>query len=210
MGVERKSKYRVLVEGVDDCHALLQLLCRHGVKFDASSFETPHFQNCGGITELLSLIPLTHKTYGRYAVIADANSEPETRWQQLRRKFGDVGVSISDAPNPDGVVVPHEGKTIGIWMMPNNEDKGALEEFLVDLVPDGDRSWPYAERAVGKAMQLGAQIDKVDRLKARMHTWLAWQKEPGRPYGIAVKSKYFNHESPTALKFVNWFKGVFC
>ncbi len=42
-----------------------------------------------------------------------------------------------------------------------------------------------------------------------MHTWLAWQEEPGKPFGIALKAGYFDHQSPAADHFVDWFMQTF-
>ncbi len=39
--------------------------------------------------------------------------------------------------------------------------------------------------------------------------WLAWQEEPGLPYGLAVSKHYFRHDMALAGRFVDWFKRVF-
>ena len=36
--------------------------------------------------------------------------------------------------------------------------------------------------------------------------WLAWQQEPGRPYGTAIKNHYFRPERPLGISFVAWVK----
>jgi hypothetical protein len=45
--------------------------------------------------------------------------------------------------------------------------------------------------------------------KARIHTWLSWQENPGLPFGTAITAAYLSHDSPEALKFVAWFKKLF-
>ena len=55
----------------------------------------------------------------------------------------------------------------------------------------------------------GAEFAPQDQIKATLHTWLAWQKEPGLPYGTAIKAKYFGNNSPVAMDFVSWFKILF-
>jgi hypothetical protein len=42
-----------------------------------------------------------------------------------------------------------------------------------------------------------------------VYSWLAWQDEPGKPYGLAMKARYFQHDSPTAARFVAWFKALY-
>lgn len=45
--------------------------------------------------------------------------------------------------------------------------------------------------------------------QAVLHPWLAWQQRPGLPHGLAITSRYFRHDSPVALIFVEWFRRVF-
>jgi hypothetical protein len=45
--------------------------------------------------------------------------------------------------------------------------------------------------------------------KALIHTWLAWQEEPGTPLGLAIKRQYFAGDAPLAAEFVNWLKRLF-
>ena len=93
--------------------------------------------------------------------------------------------------------------------MPDNRKTGALEDFLRDLIDEGDLLPPLAEDSSRKAKQLGAQYSDGDYWKAVLHTWLAWQKEPGRPYGTAIKARYFGADGATAERFINWFRNVF-
>ena len=47
------------------------------------------------------------------------------------------------------------------------------------------------------------------RSKALIHTWLAWQQNPGRPMGTAIKAGYLQHDAPIALAFVAWLRRLF-
>ncbi|TAN53782.1 MAG: hypothetical protein EPN21_00560 [Methylococcaceae bacterium] len=49
-----------------------------------------------------------------------------------------------------------------------------------------------------------------DRSKALLHTWLAWQKEPGKPPGQAIWARYFNADAPDALILMQWIRTLFC
>ena len=64
----------------------------------------------------------------------------------------------------------------------------------------------HARKATSVAKGLGARFREIDTAKANLHAWLAWQKNPGRPYGVAVRSEYFGHDSPEARAFVGWFR----
>ena len=89
--------------------------------------------------------------------------------------------------------------------MPDNSMGGTLEDFVVKLIPPNDPTWGHADNSTSTAKSLGAPFSDSDRLKARLHTWLAWRKEPGVPYGRAINSKYFEHDTPEAHSFVAWF-----
>lgn len=93
--------------------------------------------------------------------------------------------------------------------MPDCRHSGALEDFLQDLIKEDDLLLPHAEESVSKAKQLGARYSDVNTGKAVLHTWLAWQEEPGRPYGVAIKARYFGTESVAAHESVAWFECVF-
>lgn len=60
-----------------------------------------------------------------------------------------------------------------------------------------------------EAHQRGARCKPVDHLKSALHTWLAWQEEPGLPFGTALRAQVFRHDSEDALRFVAWFNRLF-
>ena len=94
--------------------------------------------------------------------------------------------------------------------MPDNHRSGALEEFLMDLVANEEkRLLLLAKAATRGALCLGAACGKARQRKAVLHAWLAWQRKPGLPYGTAITARYFGHDSPAALGFVDWFRRVF-
>jgi hypothetical protein len=39
-----------------------------------------------------------------------------------------------------------------------------------------------------------------------VHTFLAWQEEPGRPMGESITRRYFQIDAPEALNFVEWIR----
>ena len=77
--------------------------------------------------------------------------------------------------------------------------------FLKDLIEEADPLLPHAESATGTARELGARFGDADARKAVLHAWLAWQRNPGRPYGVAIKARFFRHDSDAAMRFVAWF-----
>ena len=47
------------------------------------------------------------------------------------------------------------------------------------------------------------------RSKALIHTWLAWQEDPGTPLGLAVTKRYLDGDHALAQQFVQWLLRLF-
>ncbi|MGH2495980.1 MAG: DUF3226 domain-containing protein [Ktedonobacteraceae bacterium] len=45
--------------------------------------------------------------------------------------------------------------------------------------------------------------------KARIHTWLAWQKEPGKPMGQAITARYLDADALHARQLIAWIRKLF-
>ena len=140
------------------------------------------------------------------------NSSLQESWQSVSDRLRSVGVD--DIPK----TIPQEGfigvsaqfKTrVGVWLMPDNRTQGALEQFLETLIADRDALFDHARHATTAAKGAGARFPARAEAKAALHAWLAWQEEPGRPYGVAVRAKYFGHDSQEAIAFVDWFRRLY-
>ncbi len=46
-------------------------------------------------------------------------------------------------------------------------------------------------------------------MKARLHTWLSWQEEPGTPMGHAITKEYMSANAKHALNLIKLFRNVF-
>ncbi|MXW40817.1 MAG: hypothetical protein F4Z75_06725 [Synechococcus sp. SB0668_bin_15] len=93
--------------------------------------------------------------------------------------------------------------------MPGNQQAGALEEFLANLVAEGDLLLEFAKSSTQQARTKGATFPDAKRSKAVLHTWLAWQRDPGLPYGAAIRAQFFRHDSAAAQAFVAWYRSLF-
>ena len=206
------------VEGKDDVHAIRHLLLRHAldcesISVDIKSPDTDGDVTPGGWSPLLEGMQIeVRSSIGRsVGFVLDADEDAGDRWDAVCHRLQGVGLRL---PNQ----IPHEGfvgeastvqARVGVWLMPDNRQSGALEEFLQDLVHSNDPLLPLAERSTRDAKEHGARFPDPAQLKAVMHAWLAWQKKPGLPYGTAIRARYFAHDSAAALAFVAWFKRVF-
>ena len=209
----------LLVEGKDDKYVVEHLCRAHGIEI---SFEIvlpkepmPGEEPDGGVRPLLDQVPqrLKQSDLDRLAVLLDADEDAQSRWTQLRDRLLAKGYSdVPQSPVKGGTIIDfkHELGAIrfGVWMMPDNRLPGTLEDFLAFLVPDGDRMLPRVD-------QFLKSIPATERLfpdkalpKARIHTFLAIQKEPGKPLGLAITFRYLDAGKETVKPFLNWLQSV--
>jgi hypothetical protein len=111
------------------------------------------------------------------------------------------------APNLDGTIVREEGKPlVGVWIMPNNANTGILEDFAAALIPEADALWPRVQYCVDSIPPEHRPFMEGALPKVKIHTWLAWQQDPGARMGEAINRKYLDPHSPAALGFVQWIR----
>jgi hypothetical protein len=94
---------------------------------------------------------------------------------------------------------------LGVWLMPDNASEGMIETFAACLVPPDNACWEYA-RDIVQGLPEHVRQFSPDRAadKALLHTWLAWQEEPGCRTGAAVTRHLLRSDRPAALGFVAW------
>jgi len=207
-----ESPYRLMVEGPDDQFSVIQLMARHGFDWNDEASIRPLISSEGGIEKLLAASSVSFKgSYTRLGIILDANSDPVHRWIQVRDRARRADLDLPDSPDPEGTIIQGQqpGSRIGFWLMPDNRSPGALEHFLGSLVPSGHPIWSYADEVTAEARNRGASCQEKDHAKSVLHTWLAWQNEPGLPFGIALKAGFFETRNENALRFVAWFNRLF-
>ena len=220
----------MLVEGPDDWNVFFHLIKHHypaeRLAVTRNGDYRPRSENVpGGRKHILfdvvqgdslfrpKSLSAKLKTSGleRIGLVVDADTDLQARWLKLcdgLSAFGYTGLPA--APSPKGtIIVQLDYPTVGVWVMPDNRLPGSLENFIGFLKPDGDTLWARAEEAV-------AQIPAQERLfkpqatvKAHVHTWLAWQEEPGTPMGQAISKKYLNADAPHALQLLDWLRRLF-
>lgn len=218
---KNETKLRLYVEGIDDQWSLLSLLHRHGVDYPPGRKpwdtppELPLFQQAGSVEGLLDSIATNVKaSTGRpVGFILDADAPIASRWKAVRDRLARVGVSAAgDVPPPDGFIgesTDYKVPAVGVWLMPDNVRDGKLEDFLADLIAEGDGLIGHARKATAEARGLGAAFSDPDVIKAEVHSWLSWQEEPGKPYGQAMMARYFRHDAAVAARFVAWFRRLY-
>ena len=156
-------------------------------------------------------IEIRFGTERRLGFVIDADGAPEDRWRRIGQELQNTGLNPPESLPAEGYVDLCEPfrTHVGVWLMPDNNRRGAIEEFLLDLIRPNDPLLEHAARATGGASALGAAFPETARRKAELRAWLAWQESPGLPYGSAMAADYLDSRRPAANPFVNWFTRLF-
>ncbi|MCW5757941.1 MAG: hypothetical protein KIT54_11960 [Phycisphaeraceae bacterium] len=210
MSVGSLEKPTLWVEGLDDRHTILSLLARHGISLDERKGPVilKEGKNDRGVLEVMatSAKAPTRRPVG---YVIDADTSLANRWDAVRNNLRNLPIQLPEHPPPGGLIAgsPDGVYRVGVWLMPDNTaSRGAIEDLLRTLIPPDDHLFAHAQRATSDARELGARFSEADHKKAELHCWLAWQRDPGRPFGTAIQAEFFKDDSPAALAFVEWFK----
>lgn len=195
---------RLLLEGRDDKHVVKKLLFHHNLHED---FD---FKDKEGIEKLLATLAeeIEATDVERIGIVIDADLDLSRQWARVTGILIHCGfIDVPNAPDPNGtIIVGEDGKRIGIWIMPNNVLKGALEDFVAQLITDGDILWPRAQNNVNDIPKPDRRFKPTYLSKAHIHTWLAWQEEPGTRMGEAFTKRYLDPARPQAQTFIKWIR----
>jgi len=218
---EEAPQNYLLVEGSDDAHVFKSLFEYFQIPYEfrgLPKYNPPpkgliKIIDKGGIENLLATLSteLKGSEERRLGIIIDADSDIAARWQAVRNKLVAFGYhAVPETPLPDGTIIDEEGPPlVGVWLMPNNKLPGMLEDFVSFLVPQGDTLWPMAEDIIQRVIEIDRRFPLAQRSKANIHTWLAWQEEPGKPMGQAITKRYLKAESTHAQQLMAWIHQVF-
>ncbi len=207
----------LIVEGKNDAYVFGELLKKHKlvvVKDENGQKNEIVIREQGGFENLKkNLGQIIKAADNSLAIVVDADDKDiGDRWKSLTDRLKNAGYSaknIPSAPLAKGTNIDDdELPTIGIWIMPDNSSAGKIETFLKNIVAD-DKSdlWKFAEETIEKLPQ--TLFKDKDKEKAHVHTYLAWQKDPGISMGTAIQTKCFQYDKPNAKNFVEWIKKVF-
>jgi hypothetical protein len=201
---------RLIVEGVDDYHFIANLLYNYSIKFDKKTQYEIKAEK--GIYKLFKHLPgeLIASDYLSLGIIVDADQDIKSRIDTFNNFLLSNKMERYNSVNNQGFICNyHDNKKIGIWIMPDNQNTGCLENFISSLIDPNDKLWPIANSIVTTVSQTEMRFMPQHTIKAEIHTWLAWQKQPGMRMGQVFESKYINPHSPQAKNFVNWVKRLF-
>jgi len=222
-----KNNRILFVEGIDDQHTIWAI-CVHFNINETFSVEIPdgegkiptkksRHNELGGIDNVLKAAQLNliagSSAVERIGIVIDADEDIKARWQSVVSILTKAGyINIPASPDSGGTIIKQDFlPTFGVWIMPDNQIKrGFLETFLAFLVPENSQCWEHAKNSVAALEEKPFIKQNVDyTIKAEIHTFLAWQEEPGKPFGQAITAKYLQADMPECQNFVNWLNHLF-
>lgn len=96
----------------------------------------------------------------------------------------------------------------GLWIMPNNEQDGMLEDFIKTCIKTNEQSlFTHAVQVVDDVPD--KKFKSHHYSKAQVNTWLAWQKPPGHGLYYSVSDKLLNDEHALFQDLTQWLKQIF-
>ncbi len=205
---QRDTDKVLLVEGNNDCHVVMALCEACGVP------ETFGIYQCGsdvGVLKRLNALIIRPQPPNVIGVLLDVDNTPITRkWQSLRQKLQAYHYQFPPQPQPDGTILEssQEEPKLGVWLMPNNQDPGMLEDFCANLADPN--ALEFAKDCVERASEQNlTNFKPTHRSKAVIHTYLAWQDEPGYPLGQAITRQSLSANQELAVSFTQWLTRLF-
>ncbi|MFK7032196.1 DUF3226 domain-containing protein [Flavobacterium oreochromis] len=207
MRIKEKFNKKLLVEGNDDQH-VIWALCE---KFEV--IENFDVIDCEGITKLYQQIPVRFKQsqIDTIGLIIDADSEIKDSWKSIGTLLTSQGFTIPESIPLEGLILMNStGFKVGVWIMPNNNENGMLEDFISFLVPKDDKILPIVNETLTNIEKKGLnKYSLIHKSKATIHSWLSLQSDPGTPMGLSITKRYLTTEEETCLKLVNWLKELY-
>lgn len=196
----------LLVEGKDDLFVFSNLFEKHRVK---QSFK---IIDKDGIEQLFLSIPIHVKAdNSTIGIVVDADSDISSRWDSLKSILSNLGYKVPNSPAINGTIISNNSlPSIGIWIMPDNDENGMLEDFVKELVPANDKLMPIVESTLIDIETKSLNNYKlIHKSKAKIHTWLAWQESPGTPMGLAINKTYLETTSKKCTTFITWINKLY-
>ncbi len=198
----------LVVEGQDDKHVLWAILQYHHFE---PSFEV---KDEGGFENLIQRLPVYLKLGSdleRFGMIVDGDLSIGSRWESLKNILRKLGyANVPHEPESLGTLLGHPDlPRVGVWIMPDNTLPGMLEDYLSFLVPANDSLFRYAKHCVSNIPVEDRRFSEAHRTKVLIHTWLAWQADPGTPLGQAITKRYFDAECPQVQSLLAWLTRLF-
>ena len=208
----------LLVEGISDYHTIRSLLLAQGLgtcdlvgRNSSPDFAVEIIEGYPNTIQVALSTILRSNAANCFGILTDADAEPAiSRWRSISRylleleeKSARLFAALPNSPDESGTILAtNSGRTVGVWIWPDNVASGDMESFVTSLVPLNDSNLVLANEVLNSVQP--PRFRDSHRSKALLHTWLAWQDPPGRQIGTAIQARILKHENPVAEAFLAW------
>ena len=159
---------QLLVEGKDDLHVISALCKKHIIS------ENFNIIACKGIDDLFKVVPtvVINPNFNTIGIIIDADSNISKRWSKLRNILIGKGFNIpNDLPLLGLICKNTDEVKVGVWIMPDNNLNGMLEDFIRFFIPENDPCLVIANATLEKIeTQKLNKYAAIHKSKALIHT----------------------------------------
>lgn len=204
----------LLVEGQDDRH-LIEHICKKYLNEKNLPFV---IKDKDGIDNIIKSITGEIKAPNREAlgIMTDTNGDLANTWNKITTQLKEETVvdylkidqkEIPDKPKSEGVLIKCK-PYIGIWLMPDNESSGEIENFFLKMLPKEDHIWPLAKAYIAQIPRHHRLFSPEKEEKAKLYAWLATRKNPGR-MGASVTRDELNLDDNLIKGFLKWLCDLF-
>jgi hypothetical protein len=217
-----ESERLLLVEGVNDCHAIFQLMWL--VYHADPVFGIHECGNDNGVLDsLASRIVSPSRTQRVLGLILDADIEGlhpdqviQARLDQLAARVGTYYPLPAAFPEEGLILEPLASRPeadrlprLGVWLMPDNKAYGMFEDLLMGSLSEHVAA--YTSTVVKRSKADGiARFKDTHLSKAVIRTYLAWQDPPDIQYlGLAIKRRAFENIEAECRQFIQWLDQLF-
>ncbi|MBI3230180.1 MAG: hypothetical protein HYZ45_08420 [Burkholderiales bacterium] len=152
------------------------------------------------------------------ALVVDADS-PATdglgfrkTWEKITPTLEKAGYTIPPYPNKSnsGTIFQHNDglPAIGLWVMPDNFNKGFLEDFVKKTLKAEEKSL-FSHAATTVSALQNPKFKQHHLSKAEVATYMAWQETPGQGLHGALGAKLLQFDKGVGNNFIVWLQQCF-
>lgn len=220
----------LIVEGISDKDFIQQLLEYEGlnINLDIRVVTAPDVDKAISHTTKQAVIraldavikQLDDGSYERIGVLIDMDYQHDSptpikqlNVQQLNVKLNQHNfIKTSQLSDDKGIYFnnPDFSHPIGVWLMPNNQDEGYLEDWIESCITDKRASYfDSAENFINSFNN--AHFKPHVATKAKVYTWLAIQPKPSQDLSRCLSPKYdlLDKNSISYQNFKHWLVTTF-
>lgn len=194
----------LLVEGTNDKYVVINLWRQY---YNMS----PNFliSDKEGIDNLLQSIrgEVLNEERTAVGILVDADDCLMNRWQAVADRLKNADITPPLNPTSSGTIIESNPR-VGVWLMPDNQHPGELEDFIKAMIPPYDPVWPLSESYIDGIPQEDRKFAAGKTLRAKVNAWLATREDP-RPMGTAIRAGDLDANAQISSSFVNWLQGMF-